>query len=88
MKIKITRAGMKTVVNFLVARCVSATIVTLVRQNTDAESDLQAVQLVIGAHVIGELVASGTKQHVEGFIDSIADGMGDAKKQIEAEQSS
>lgn len=81
-KITIARAHVKSAVHFVVARCVSATIVTLVRQNTDAESNLQQVELFIGAHVIGELVASKTRERTDELVDRIAEGIAEGKSEI------
>lgn len=76
-----TREGIKTISRFIVARATSITIVTLVHQNVDPETKLQAASTVIGAHVLGEMVADATKPYVDRQIDELADVLADAKKE-------
>lgn len=77
-----TREGVKTIARFVVARAASVTIVTLIKQNVDTE-ELAAhnkAGVVIGAHVLGEMVADATKAHVDRQIDEMADVLAELKK--------
>ena len=75
MKIKITRAGIKTVVRFVVARSVSTTISMLVHQNATPETKLEIASVHVGAFVIGEMVGEAAKPYVDKQIDEIAEGI-------------
>lgn len=75
MNIRITRAGIKTVMRFVVARSVSTTISMLVHQNATPETKLQSASVHVGAFVIGEMVADTTKPYVDKQIDEIAEGI-------------
>jgi len=81
-----TRDGIKSYARFIVARSTSITIVTLVNQNVDTE-DLAThnkVGVVVGAHVLGEMVADATKPFVDRQIDEAAETLA-AFKQAAAE---
>jgi uncharacterized membrane protein len=75
VKIKITRAGIKTVVRFVVARSVSTTISMLVHQNATPETKLEIASVHVGAFVIGEMVGEAAKPYVDKQIDEIAEGI-------------
>jgi hypothetical protein len=75
VKIRITRAGIKTVVRFVVARSVSTTISMLVHQNASPETKLEVASVHIGAFVIGEMVGEAAKPYVDSQIDSAADAI-------------
>lgn len=69
---KITRDHVKTVTNFIVARSVSAVIVTIAHQNVTPASKLQVAELYIGAYVLGSMVAGHAQDHTEKKIDELA----------------
>lgn len=75
VNIRITRAGIKTVARFIVARSVSTTISMLVHQNATPETKLQSASIHVGAFVVGEMVADATKPYVNSQIDEIAEGI-------------
>jgi hypothetical protein len=83
MKINIpdprTRAGIKSISRFIVARLTSICVVTIIQQNTDPETSLQTAGVFVGSHVIGEMVADATAPFVDRQIDEIANGLRDAK---------
>lgn len=72
MKIRITRAGIKTVARFVVARSVSTTISMLVHQNASPETKLEIASIHVGAFVIGEMVGEAAKPYVDNQIDEAA----------------
>lgn len=72
-KIRITRAGIKTVTRFIVARAVSTTISSIITKNTEPENPYEVVSVHIGSFVLGEMVADLTKPYVDQQIDEIAD---------------
>jgi hypothetical protein len=91
MKIKLpslpdprTRDGIKTIVNFIVAKATTYTIMTLIRQNVDTENGLQDASLFIGAYVMGDMVGDATEPYVNKQIDEIADALADAAEQFKA----
>jgi hypothetical protein len=81
-KIKITRDHVKTAANFIVARSVSAVVVTIAHQNIKTESKLQNAELYVGAYVLGSMAADRAQEHIEKKIDAIADGIEKAKIQL------
>jgi uncharacterized membrane protein len=81
VKIRITRAGIKTVARFVVARSVSTTISMLVHQNASPDTKLEIASVHIGAFVIGEMVGEAAKPYVDRQIDEIGDGIEKIKAQ-------
>lgn len=73
--VKITRDHVKTVANFIVARSVSAVIVTIAHQNITPVTRLQTAELYIGAYVLGSMVAGHAQDHTEKKIDEVADAI-------------
>lgn len=71
--IRVTRAGIKTVARFIVARTVSTTISLIVHKNTEPENAYQIASVHVGAFVLGEFVGDLTKPYVDAQIDEIAD---------------
>ena len=87
VNIKITRAGIKTVARFIVARSVSTTISMLVHQNASPETKLEIASVHVGAFVIGEMVGEATKPYVNNYIDEgadLIDKMKNAKKELDS----
>lgn len=74
-KIRVTRAGIKTVARFIVARSVSTTISLIVHKNTDPETKFQEASVHVGAFVLGEYVGDAVKPYVDKQIDEIADAI-------------
>jgi hypothetical protein len=81
-----TRAGVKTISRFLVARATSVTVGALITQNMDPETRLQALSLFVGSHAIGEIVADKTHEYVDKKVDMVADMLAEAKKQLQEAQ--
>lgn len=73
--IRITRAGVKTVARFVVARAVSTTISLIVHKNADPETRLELASVHVGAFVLGEWVGDAIKPYVDEQIDSAADAI-------------
>lgn len=70
---RITRAGVKTVARFIVARAVSTSISLIIQKNTDPETRLETASVHIGAFVLGEWVGDAVKPYVDDQIDWAAD---------------
>ncbi|MFL6416798.1 MAG: hypothetical protein ACJ74Y_14135 [Bryobacteraceae bacterium] len=85
MSLRITRAGVKTVSRFIVARATSIMVVTVINQNVDPETRLQSASTFIGAHVVGEIVADATHGYVDKQIDELADLAASLKKKSDPE---
>lgn len=83
MHIRITRAGIKSVARFIVARAVGTSVSLLIHNNTDPESKLDVVSVHVGAFVIGEWAGDAIKPYVDSQIDWAADLL-QKPKQIEA----
>jgi hypothetical protein len=75
-----TREGVKTISRFVVARLTSICVVTVISQNTDPETPMQTAGVLVGSHVIGEMVADATKPFVDRQIDELADALAEAKQ--------
>lgn len=73
--IRITRAGVKTVARFVVARAVSTTISLIVHKNADPDTRLEQVSVHVGAFVIGEWAGDAIKPYVDEQIDSAANAI-------------
>jgi hypothetical protein len=73
VKIHVTRAGIKTVVRFIVARSVSTSISLIVHKNTEPDNPLEVASVHVGAFVLGEFAADAVKPYVDAQIDEIAD---------------
>lgn len=58
-----SRIASKIVAN-LAAGCVSATVVSLIHQNTTTYNKRQTVQLYIGAYVVGAMFADKAEEYV------------------------
>lgn len=71
--IRITRAGIKTVARFVVARAVSTSISLIVHKNADPETRLQLASVHVGAFVLGEWVGDAVKPYVDQQIDEAAE---------------
>lgn len=82
---KPTRAQVKTVANFIVARSVSAVVVTIAHQNVTPANRLQLAELYIGAYVLGSMAANAAQEHTEKQIDSLAEAI-EKVKHISTEQ--
>lgn len=80
--IRITRAGVKTVARFIVARAVSTTISLIVHKNADPETKLQEASVHVGAFVLGEFVADSLKPYVDDQVDWIADSIEEVRTGI------
>lgn len=74
-KINVTRDHVKTVANFVVARSVSAVVVTVLHQNVTPANRLQIAELYVGAYVLGSMVAGHAQDHTEKKIDEIAESI-------------
>lgn len=70
---RITRAGVKTVARFVVARAVSTTLSLIVHKNTDPDTRLETASVHIGAFVIGEWAGDAIKPYVDQQIDDAAE---------------
>ena len=70
--IRITRAGIKTVARFVVARTVSTTISLIIEKNAKPENPYEVASVHIGSFVLGEMVADMTKPYVDSQIDELA----------------
>lgn len=73
MQIKITRAGVKTVARFVVARAVSTSISLIVHKNTDPETRLENASVHIGAFALGEWAGDKIKPFIDEQIDEAAE---------------
>lgn len=62
----------KGVVRFVLSKCVSGTIITIIHQNTQTFSKSQKVQLYVGAYLVGGLVADQAWERAESAIDDFA----------------
>jgi hypothetical protein len=80
--IRITRAGIKTVARFVVARAVSTTISLIIEKNTEPEKMHEIASVHIGSFVIGEWVGDAIKPYIDEQIDSAADSIESARKTI------
>lgn len=79
---KITRDHVKSVTGFIVARSVSAVIVTIAHQNATPANKLQVAELYIGAYVLGSMVAGHARTHTDQKIDDVADALAEVKARI------
>lgn len=70
---RITRAGVKTVARFVVARAVSSSISLIVHKNTDPETRLETASVHIGAFALGEWVGDKIKPYIDEQVDEAAD---------------
>jgi hypothetical protein len=80
VKICITRAGVKTVARFVVARAVSTSISLIIHKNSDPESRLEQASVHVGAFVIGEWAGDAIKPYVNSQIDEAADFIAQIRK--------
>lgn len=83
-----TRDGWKRVSRFIVARATSITVVTVINQNVDKDDlkTYEQVGVVVGSHVLGEMVAEATKPFVDKQIDSAADAIAEMKAEAEKQK--
>ena len=75
MKIRITRAGVKTVARFVAARAVSTTLSLIIHKHADPETKLEIASVHIGAYVIGEWAGDAVKPFIDKEIDAAADAI-------------
>lgn len=79
----------KTITKFVVARCVSGVVVTLLHNNVQTHTKGQKAQLYVGAFVVGAMVADKAEDWTNTQIDEIADVVrkikGHFKKEAKAE---
>jgi hypothetical protein len=82
-----TRDGVKTIVRFIVARATSITIVAIIDQNLETEelSAYKNAGVIIGSHVLGEMVADATHEYVDNKVDYFAELFTTAKETAEAQ---
>ena len=71
--IRITRAGVKTVARFIVARAVQTTISLIAHKSADPETPYEVASVHIGAFVLGEWAGESCKPFVNSQIDEAAD---------------
>lgn len=83
-----TREGLKSYARFIVARATSITIVTVIHQNveTDELAAHSRAGVLVGSHVLGEMVADATKPFVDRQIDDLADAINEMKNLSAAEE--
>jgi hypothetical protein len=70
----------KAVARFVVGKCVSGVIVTVVHNNCPTFSKSQKVQLYVGAFVVGAMVADAARDYTDKQIDSIVEFVDNLKK--------
>lgn len=71
--IRITRAGVKTVARFVVARAVQTTISLIAHKSADPETPYEVASVHVGAFVLGEWAGESCKPFVNAQIDEAAD---------------
>lgn len=65
----------KKVVKFVSVKSVSATVVTIIHQNTETFSKSQKAQLYIGAFLVSNMVADQVWDHTEAKINDIIEAI-------------
>jgi hypothetical protein len=63
----------KTIVKFIAGRSVGSVITKVIRNNVAPASRVEEIQLVIGAHILGELVADRAIDWAENEIDELVE---------------
>lgn len=61
----------KTVANLIVARSVGFTVASIIQSNTPVETKIQKIEVQIGAHVLGQMVASSTSTYVNKQVETV-----------------
>lgn len=73
VKLRITRAGVKSTVRFIAARAVSTTISLIVHKNTDPETRYQSASVHVGAFVLGNWAGDAAGPWLDEQVDYYAD---------------
>jgi len=63
----------KTVTKFVIGKCVSGVIVTLLHNNVQTHSKSQKVQLYVGAYVVGAMVSDKAAEWTDKQIDDLVE---------------
>lgn len=71
--VRITRAGVKTVARFIVARAVQTTISLIVHKSAEPDTTYEVASVHVGAFVLGEWAGDSVKPFVNAQIDEAAD---------------
>lgn len=66
-------ATTKAIARFVVGKCASAVVVTVVHNNCPVTTKSQKVQLVIGAAVVGAMVSKQARAYTDEMIDEIVE---------------
>lgn len=80
---KITRDHVKQVTGCIVGTSVTSVMKNIIKANYSPSNKFQQAELFVTCFAVGGLIASAATEHTNKKVDSLADKIAEAKKNIE-----